>query len=153
MGINISSVVFEEGGKIPQKHTCDDENISPPLQWSTLPEHTISFVIICEDPDVYQGTFTHWILFNIPADIQELPAAIGNEGRLANGAIQGKNDFGYTGYGGPCPPEGEEHRYIFRIYALDTTLDLNPGATKQELKNAMWERVLDEGELMGIYGR
>ncbi|MGZ7095332.1 MAG: YbhB/YbcL family Raf kinase inhibitor-like protein [Methanobacterium sp.] len=153
MGINIRSEVFNEGDKIPQKHTCDDANISPPLHWITIPEHTISQVIICEDADSTPGAFTHWILFNIPADIQKIPAAIPNEGKLANGAVQGKNDFGYIGYGGPCPPEGQEHRYYFKIYALDTTLNLNPGVTMEELKNAMWGKVLDEGKLMGRYGR
>ncbi|MGZ7067090.1 MAG: YbhB/YbcL family Raf kinase inhibitor-like protein, partial [Methanobacterium sp.] len=79
--------------------------------------------------------------------------AIPNEGKLASGAFQGKNDLGYIGYGGPCPPEGQEHRYYFKIYALDTTLNLNPGVTMEELKNAMWGKVLDEGKLMGRYGR
>jgi Raf kinase inhibitor-like YbhB/YbcL family protein len=153
MTIRIISDVFEYGALIPETHTCDDINISPPLSWSTLPEHTISFTIICEDPDAPRGTFTHWIIFNIPANVHELPKAVKKEERLENNAIQGINDFGYIGYGGPCPPEGPEHRFYFRIYALDSTLNLNPGVRRQDLMDAMWGRVLDEGELMGKYGR
>ncbi len=153
MGINLKSDVFEEGGIIPTKHTCDDINISPPLRWDSLPERTISFAILCEDPDVSIGTWTHWIIFNIPPSVMELSGGIKNKEKLENGIIQGINDFGYAGYGGPCPPEGEEHRYYFRIYALDTTLNLNPGAKRDEFLRALDENVLDEGQLMGIYGR
>ena len=153
MTINIKSNVFEYDALIPETHTCDDINVSPPLYWNTIPEHTISFTIICEDPDAPMGTFTHWIIFNIPSNVKKLPNGVKKEERLENGTIQGLNDFGYIGYGGPCPPEGPEHKYYFRIYALDTTLNLNPGATKEELMNAMWGKVLDEGELMGKYGR
>ena len=153
MGINLISDVFDDGDIIPSKHTCDDKNISPPLRWDLLPEHTLSFAILCEDPDAPMGTWTHWIIFNIPPNVMELSAGIKNEEKLPNGIEQGINDFGYAGYGGPCPPEGGEHRYFFRIYALDTTLNIGPGAKRNEFLRALNENVLDEGQLMGIYGR
>ena len=153
MGINLISDVFDEGEMIPARHTCDDINVSPPLRWDSLPERTISFAILCEDPDAPMGTWTHWIIFNIPPDIMELSAEIKKEEKLEKGMIQGINDFGYAGYGGPCPPEGEKHRYFFRIYALDTTLNIGPGAKRKEFLKALNENVLDEGQLMGIYGR
>lgn len=153
MGINLISDVFDEGEMIPTRHTCDDINVSPPLRWDSLPERTISFAILCEDPDAPMGTWTHWIIFNIPPDVMELSAEIKNEENLERGMIQGINDFGYAGYGGPCPPEGEKHRYFFRIYALDTTLNIGPGAKREEFLKALNENVLDEGQLMGIYGR
>ena len=153
MGINLISDVFDEGEMIPARHTCDDINVSPPLRWDSLPERTISFAILCEDPDAPMGTWTHWIIFNIPPDIMELSAEIKKEEKLEKGMIQGINDFGYAGYGGPCPPEGEKHRYFFRIYALDTTLNIGPGAKREEFLKALNENVLDEGQLMGIYGR
>jgi len=153
MEINLMSDVFEEGDIIPTMHTCDDKNISPPLRWDSLPERTMSFAILCEDPDAPRGTWTHWIIFNILPSVMELSAGIKNEEKLSNGMTQGINDFGYAGYGGPCPPEGEKHRYFFRIYALDTTLNLSPGANRKEFLRALNENVLDEGQLMGIYGR
>lgn len=153
MGITLMSDVFDEGTIIPTKHTCDDANISPPLRWDSLPEHTISFAILCEDPDAPLGTWTHWIIFNIPPDTLELPEKIENKEHLERGMIQGINDSGYAGYGGPCPPEGEKHRYFFRIYALDTTLNIGPGVKREEFLRALNENVLDEGQLMGIYKR
>jgi len=153
MGITIRSDVFDEGNIIPEKYTCDDVNTSPQLRWDTLPERTISFAILCEDPDAPMGTWTHWIIFNIPPNIMELQSGIRKEEKLENGIIQGINDFGYPGYGGPCPPSGPAHRYFFRIYALDTTLNLGPGVKREEFLKALDENVLDEGHLMGIYKR
>ena len=153
MGINLMSDVFEEGDIIPTRHTCDDINISPPLRWDSLPERTMSFAILCEDPDAPLGTWTHWIIFNIPPDVMELSAELEKKEHLEKGITQGINDFGYAGYGGPCPPEGEEHRYFFRIYALDTTLNLGPEVKREEFSRALDANVLDEGQLMGIYGR
>ena len=153
MGINLMSDVFEEGDIIPTRHTCDDVNISPPLRWDTLPERTMSFAILCEDPDAPLGTWTHWIIFNISPDVMELSAELEKKEHLERGMTQGINDFGYAGYGGPCPPEGEEHRYFFRIYALDTTLNPGPAVKREEFLRALNENVLDEGQLMGKYGR
>lgn len=150
--INIESDAFVEGGNIPEKYTCDGINISPPLKWNTIPEHTISFAIICEDPDAPRGIYTHWIIYNIPPNIMELPENVEKKENLENGIIQGLNDSGFPGYGGPCPP-GEEHRYFFRIYALDKTLNLTPPVKRDDFLKALNENILDEGQLMGKYRR
>jgi Raf kinase inhibitor-like YbhB/YbcL family protein len=153
MGIKIISEVFDEGNMIPETYTCDNINISPSLRWDTLPERTISFAILCEDPDAPVGIWTHWIVFNIPPNVMELPAGLKKEEKLENGITQGINDFGYAGYGGPCPPSGPAHRYFFRIYALDTTLNLGPRVKRDEFLKALNENILDEGHLMGLYKR
>jgi len=153
MVIKLMSDAFDENGSIPPRYTCDDENISPPLHWDTLPEHTISLAIICEDPDAPGGIFTHWIISNLTSDIMNLEAGIKKEGMLENGAVQGVNDFGFLGYGGPCNPGGTEHRFVFKIYALDTTLNLNPGFKRGEFLRALNQNILDEGQLIGLYRR
>lgn len=148
--MELKSSAFENQGLIPAKYTCDAENISPPLTWSGQPEGTKNFALICDDPDAPAGTWTHWVLFNLPATVIELPENIPATETLDNGAKQGKNGFGNLGYGGPCPPSGTHH-YSFRIYALDTELDLNPGATKDQLVSAMAGYILAQGELVGKY--
>lgn len=150
--MRIFSLAFDDNGMIPAEFTCDDADISPPLDWDAAPDGTISFTIICEDPDAPAGTWTHWVIFNLPAGMKGLEGGITNEKVLDNGAIQGVNDFGRIGYGGPCPPGGT-HRYYFKIYALDRKLDLRIGATKKELLEAMQGHVLGEGQLMGRYRR
>ncbi len=152
MEIKITTRAFEPGGKIPGKYTCDGLDVSPPLAWTSVPEGTKTFALICDDPDAPMGTWVHWVLFNLPADIQELPENIPPERELESGAKQGMNDFRKIGYGGPCPPGGT-HRYYFKIYALDTELDLEVGATKRELLKAMEGHILAEGQLMGRYER
>lgn len=151
--INIGSNAFVDGDEIPEKYTCNVMDISPPLHWDTFPEHTISFAILCEDPDDPTGTFTHWIVFNIPSDVKELPENLEKKEKLENGIIQGVNDFGFIGYGGPCPPKGPAHRYFFRIYALDKTLNLSPPVKRNEFLRALNENILDEGHLIGKYMR
>jgi len=152
MEIKITTRAFVPGGKIPGKYTCDGLDVSPPLAWTSVPEGTKTFAIICDDPDAPMGTWVHWVLFNLPADIQELPENIPPERELESGAKQGMNDFRKIGYGGPCPPGGT-HRYYFKLYALDTELDLEVGATKRELLKAMEGHILAEGQLMGRYER
>ena len=152
MSIQLTSAAFKEGGMIPEKYTCDGEDISPPLQWSGIPDGTQSIALICDDPDAPMGTWVHWVLFNIPADTKELPENIPPDRILENGAKHGMSDFRRLGYGGPCPPGGT-HRYFFKIYALDIEIGLEPGATKPELLNAMEGHILDEGQLMGKYSR
>jgi Raf kinase inhibitor-like YbhB/YbcL family protein len=151
--IIIGSDAFEDGEKIPEKYTCDGMSISPPLRWDTLPEHTISFAILCEDPDAPGETFTHWIIFNIPTNVMELPTDVEKKEKLENGAIQGINSTGYAGYTGPCPPEGPAHRYFFRIYALDKKLNLSPPVKRNDFLKALNENILDEGQLMAKYSR
>ena len=150
--MDITSSAFNEGAMIPEKYTCDGPNISPPLKWSDAPEETKSFAIICEDPDAPSGIWVHWVLFNLPVNVKELPENIPAIGKLSNGAKQGKNDFGKIGYGGPCPPGGT-HRYFFQVYALTKELDLEAGISKSELISAMEGNILSEGQIMGKYQR
>jgi Raf kinase inhibitor-like YbhB/YbcL family protein len=152
MSIQLTSGAFEQGGMIPQKYTCDGEDVSPAVQWSGIPDDTQSIALICDDPDAPAGTWVHWVLFNIPAGKTELPENIPGDRILENGAKHGMNDFRRLGYGGPRPPGGT-HRYFFKIYALDIEIGLEPGATKTELLKAMEGHILDEGQLMGKYAR
>lgn len=152
MDIRLTSTAFAEGGIIPRKYTCDGADVSPPLAWDNVPDGTKSFALICDDPDAPMGTWVHWVLFNLPADVRSLPEAVPPDKELSNGARQGTNDFRKIGYGGPCPPRGT-HRYYFKLYALDTTLDLPAGSSKAQLLKAMEGHVLAEGQLMGKYGR
>lgn len=153
MKMQLSSTAFEEGQMIPKKFTGDDEDASPSLKWNDPPEGTKSFALICDDPDAPRGTWVHWVLFNLPGDARSLDEATPTNRELSSGARQGKNDFGNLGYGGPAPPKGKPHRYFFKLYALDTTLNLPAGATKQMVVDAMKGHVLAEGELMGKYQR
>jgi len=150
--MEIKSSAFKEGAIIPRKYTCDNIDISPPLEWSQVPDGTKTFALICDDPDAPMGTWVHWVLFNLPGNILELSENVPKLEVLKNGARQGKNDFGKIGYGGPCPPSGT-HRYYFKIYALDKELDSKPGITKKELLKAMEGHILAEGQLMGRYKR
>ncbi|MFQ6084314.1 MAG: YbhB/YbcL family Raf kinase inhibitor-like protein [Candidatus Aminicenantia bacterium] len=152
MEIEIKSTAFDEGDMIPKQYTCDGEDVSPPLSWTSVPEGTKSLALICDDPDAPMGTWVHWVLFNLPPNIKELPENIPPQKTLANGAKQGTNDFRKIGYGGPCPPGGT-HRYYFKLYALDTEIDLEPGITKAQLLEAMEGHILAEGQLMGKYKR
>jgi len=152
MDIKIKSPAFVPGGKIPGKYTCDGMDISPPLGWTSGPGGTKTFALICDDPDAPMGTWVHWVLFNLPADIIELRENVLPERELESGAKQGMNDFRKIGYGGPCPPGGT-HRYYFKLYALDTEINLEAGATKSELLKAMEDHILAEGQLMGKYER
>ncbi|UJS17345.1 MAG: YbhB/YbcL family Raf kinase inhibitor-like protein [Candidatus Jettenia sp.] len=152
MKIEIKSPAFEEGGMIPQKYTCDGEDISPPLSWNSVPNGTKSLALICDDPDAPMGTWVHWVLFNLPANIQGLPENRPHQKTFENGAKQGITDFKKIGYGGPCPPSGT-HRYYFKLYALDTEINLDAGITKQQLLKAMEGHIIAEGQLMGKYKR
>ncbi|MCF6159061.1 MAG: YbhB/YbcL family Raf kinase inhibitor-like protein [wastewater metagenome] len=152
MGIQVKSSAFEEGGMIPKKYTCDGQDISPPLSWSAVPDGTKSIALISDDPDAPMGTWVHWVLFNLPADVRELSENIPPEKVLENGAKQGTTDFKKIGYGGPCPPSGT-HRYFFKLYALDTEINLDAGITKKQLLGAMEGHILAEGQLIGKYSR
>ena len=145
--MELFSPAFENGETIPTKYTCDGTDVSPPLNFSGTPENAESLVLIMYDPDAPSGTFTHWLVWNIPVAIKGF-----SEGEKIV-YPQGTNDFGVTSYRGPCPPSGATHRYFFKIYALDTKLDLKPGATREQLENAMSGHILAEGQLMGTYSR
>jgi Raf kinase inhibitor-like YbhB/YbcL family protein len=153
MSIEISSPAFAEGATIPRRHTADGDDTSPPLRWSGAPADTARLALVCEDPDAPRGTWTHWVAYNLPAGLRELPEGVPAEAELADGTRQGKNDFGALGYGGPAPPRGKPHRYYFKLYALDAPLALAAGATRAELLAALQGHVLDEGHLMGRYAR
>ena len=152
LGIEVTSTAFAEGSDIPARFTCDDADVSPPLQWTGVPQETKSLALIVDDPDA-RGTWVHWVMYAIPNTTGELPEAVPDDDVTAQGARQGKNDFGRVGYGGPCPPRGAPHRYFFKVYALDAMLDLEAGAKKEDLLRAMEGKVLAEGRLMGRYER
>jgi Raf kinase inhibitor-like YbhB/YbcL family protein len=153
MTIQIKSTAFSEGEPIPVKHTCDGDDSSPPLTFSNIPPGAKSLVLICEDPDAPSGTFTHWILYDLPATVTELSGGVSTDETLSNSARQGKNDFKRVGYGGPCPPPNGPHHYFFRLYALDVALEVQPKATKDQITRAMEGHILGEGYLMGTYKR
>ncbi|MFB3815446.1 MAG: YbhB/YbcL family Raf kinase inhibitor-like protein [Terriglobales bacterium] len=140
---------FQPGGEIPAKYTCSGADVAPALRWSGAPAGTKSFALIMDDPDAPSGTFTHWVLYGIPAQTTQLAEGA----KLPSSAAQGVNGFRRTGYGGPCPPPGKPHRYFFKLFALDTPLSLKASATKQELEQAMKGHVLGQAELMGTFRR
>lgn len=151
MKMQITSTAFAEGRPIPQKYTAQGEDVSPPLQWTGAPPQTKSFALICEDPDAPMGTFTHWVIFNLPAAATGLPENVAKTGSLPDGSKQGQNSFRNIGYNGPAPPRGKPHRYFFKVYALDAMLTLDAGAGKGDLLDAMNGHVLATGQLMGTY--
>jgi len=153
MTLSLSSIAFQDGERIPVKYTCEGQDISPPLMWSEPPQGTQSLALIVDDPDAPGGVFTHWVLFNILPDSRQLPEAIPTQAQLSSGALQGKNDFGRIGYGGPCPPPGRPHRYRFTLYALDRVLDLKAGVSKKQVVGAMQGHILAQGQLTGTYQR
>jgi hypothetical protein len=146
--MEIKSPAFAQGEIIPKMYTCDGADISPPLEWTSAPEGTKSLALICDDPDAPMGTRVHWVVYDLPRSITKLPENIPPERILSGGGKQGTNDFPKIGYGGPCPPRGT-HRYYFKLYALDTTVNLDPGATKKQLLKAMKGHILFESQLMG----
>jgi Raf kinase inhibitor-like YbhB/YbcL family protein len=149
----LTSSAFIAGGTIPTVHTCDDQDVSPPLAWRGAPEGTVSLALICDDPDAPRGTWVHWVLYDIAPTVSELEAGVPAAGTPFGGARHGITDFGNLGYGGPCPPPGPAHRYFFRLLALDLKLGLPPGATRKQVLEAAEGHTLARAELMGRYGR
>ncbi len=152
MAIKITSSVFNEGEPIPVRYSCNDINVSPPLEWEDVPEGTESIALLLDDPDAPRGNFNHWIIFDLPAVTRSLPEHVKGRELMDDGSKHGSNDYGLPGYGGPCPPKGT-HRYLFKIYALDKKLDLPPLIERDELLRAMEDHILDRGELMGVFTR
>src|SRR5574337_381410 len=150
--MKLESQAFQAGHLIPPQYTCDGQDISPPLSWSDPPTGTTSFVLISDDPDAPMGTWVHWVIWNIPASARALEQNLPKTASLPNGAKQGTTDFHRVGYGGPCPPSGT-HRYFFKLYALDTTLNLPSSTTKKDLEKAIQSHILAQTELMGKYRR
>jgi Raf kinase inhibitor-like YbhB/YbcL family protein len=152
MTISVSSSAFEALQAIPARYTCDGGDISPPLAWRGLPEHTRSIALIVDDPDAPAGDWVHWVCYDIPPTVAGLAENMPRADSLPVGGRQGVNDFKRKGYGGPCPPSGT-HRYVFKVYALDRVLELGPGKSKKQLLSAMQGHILAQGELVGTYAR
>ena len=150
---SLTSQGFQEGENIPIKYTCDGDDKTPPLSWEAPPDNTKSMALILDDPDAPGGVFTHWVLFNLSSDVRSLPEGVPKLDRLENGGIQGVNDFDEIGYNGPCPPPGKPHTYRFILYALDTELNLSPGATKDEVIKAMEGHIVEKTGLNGEYSK
>ena len=148
----LSCPVIADGAAIPAAYTCEGRDVSPALAWAEPPAGTQSFALISDDPDAPGKTWVHWVVYNLPASTRKLPEAFPAKPELPDGTRQGTTDFGRTGYGGPCPPSGT-HRYYFKLYALDTTLALPPGATKRQVEAAMQNHILAQAQLMGTYRR
>ena len=143
--MTIESNSFKNNSPVPERYTCDGENINPHLRFADVPTKAASLALIMEDPDAPGKTFVHWLIWNIAPDTREIA-----EGAVLMNATSGTTDFGETGYGGPCPPSGVHH-YFFRLYALDAILDLGPNATRADLEQAMQGHILDSAELIGTY--
>ncbi|MEO5951366.1 MAG: YbhB/YbcL family Raf kinase inhibitor-like protein, partial [Chloroflexia bacterium] len=147
--IPVTSSAFKANQPIPQKYACNGDNVSPPLQWGdTLPD-TKSFALIMDDPDA-PNTYVHWVVYGLPSTARSLPENVPPDVEIAGGGKQGSNGSGKSAYGGPCPPSGAHH-YFFKLYALDTMLDLPAGSTKSQLEQAMKGHILAYGELVGLY--
>lgn len=151
--MDLESPAFQEGQTIPTRHTCEGEDLSPPLRWSGVPDGTGSLALVVDDPDAPAGTWVHWVLYGIPPEPDQLSEGIPAAETAPHGARQGRNDFQRLGYGGPCPPPNSAHRYRFQLYALDAEPDLEPGATKRQLLESIEGRVLAGARLTGIYRR
>ncbi len=152
MPLQIQSRAFKNGELIPSHYTADGDDVSPPLHWTNVPEGTKSFVLICDDPDASGEPFCHWVIYNIPSNTLDLKEAFPSFNSLPDGTKQGINDFGGVGYRGPAPPSGV-HRYFFKLYALNTVLDLPAGIKKAQLEKTMARRIVGEAQLMGKYQR
>jgi len=150
--LDVISTAFGNAKSMSDKYTCDDVDMSPPLEWKNAPAGTKSFAVICETPDAPMGNWVQWVIYDIPGDMTNLPQSVAKTGQVDFGAKQGKNDFDQVGYSGPCLPAGE-HRFFFRVYALDSVTNLKEGVRKEELVEAMKGHILAEGALMGIYAR
>jgi Raf kinase inhibitor-like YbhB/YbcL family protein len=151
----ITSPAFSDGGPIPRAHTCDGADMSPPLTITGVPDGTAELALIVDDPDAPAGTWVHWVLYKLPATTSSLAPGFPKEPETAkpSPARQGTNDFRRIGWGGPCPPRGPAHRYLFTLYALSTALTVPPAATKAALLAAMKGKVTAEARLVGRYGR
>lgn len=153
MSLTLKATAFAYGGEIPKKYTCSGADLSPALDWNGVSPAAQSLTLIVDDPDAPRGTWTHWLIWNIPAHLTALPEGVPVQEILENGACQGTNDFQRIGYGGPCPPPGKAHRYFFKLYALKAALQLKSGAGRKELERAMKGLVLSQAVWMGTYRR
>lgn len=151
--MQLTSAAFRPNDRIPDRYARDGGDESPPLKWSDLPPDTKALSLLVEDPDAPNGSFTHWLLWNIPVTREGLDENVEHRGWFSDEARQGNNDFDEEGWSGPRPPKGETHRYVFHLYALDEPLEVKDGATRREVESAMKGHVLDEATLIGKYSR
>ena len=151
--MQLTSSAFASGARLPERHACTGAGVSPPLAWAYLPAETVSLALIVDDPNAPGGVFAHWVVYDLPPMPGRLEEGAGAEEPGPPGAIQGRNDYGRLGYGAPCPPRGEAHTYFFRLYALDTRLDLPPGATRAQVLDAMRGQILAQTEMQAEYRR
>jgi Raf kinase inhibitor-like YbhB/YbcL family protein len=153
MSLQVESPAFHHGDDIPTRFTCSGPNISPAITWQSPPANTRSFALIVSDPDAPVSTFIHWIIYNLPPESRNLPEGVPTQEHLPDGSAQGQNDNETIGYWGPCPPGNSPHRYLFTLYALDSTLNLPPKAEEKQIAAAMKGHILAAGQLMGRYHR
>ena len=154
--MDIKSAAFEANGDIPKKYTCKGADVSPPLVWEGVPAGAKSLALICDDPDAPVGVWVHWVLYGLSPQLKGLPEGVAKTESVVvekSSAMQGLNDFGRAGYGGPCPPPGAPHRYFFKLYALDAAPRLHPKASKAQLLKAMEGHILGQAELVGRFAR
>jgi Raf kinase inhibitor-like YbhB/YbcL family protein len=149
----LTSSAFAQGAEIPAQFTCKGADTSPDLEWQGAPAQVAVFALITDDPDAPDGTWVHWVAWNLPPSAHSLPAGVPKQPELNDGTRQGRNDFQRVGYNGPCPPPGKPHRYFFRLYALNRKVDLAPGATRAELDAAIKNYIVAEAEYMGTFQR
>lgn len=153
VALKLQSPAFAAGTTIPRAYTCADADKSPPLIWQDVPQSARTLALIVDDPDAPGGVWVHWVLYNLPARIERLDEGVEKTATLPNGASQGVNDFGKTGYNGPCPPPGRVHHYRFRFFALDSELSLRPGARATDLEAAAKDHTVATTELVGTFER
>lgn len=153
MTITLQSSAFRDGEMIPPKHTCDGNDVSPPLSWLDVPSQSESLALIFEDIDSVAGVWSHWVVYDMPSELDGLAEGIPPTDSLAVGGVHGTNGFGNLGYGGPCPSDGKTHRYVLQLYALDTELGLGPGATREQVLSRIEGHVIERVELLGRYQR
>ncbi|WP_188681429.1 YbhB/YbcL family Raf kinase inhibitor-like protein [Thermogymnomonas acidicola] len=153
MTFNIDIPAVKYGQKIDPKYTCRGQDINPQVKWVDPPQSAKSFVLVMEDPDAPRGTFVHWVLYNIPQGISEVPEGLQKEEHLPNGWVQGKNDFGRTGYGGPCPPGRSTHRYFVYLYAVNRMPDLQPGLLKAQVMKEIERYIVKQVSFMFRFGQ
>jgi Raf kinase inhibitor-like YbhB/YbcL family protein len=153
MEMKITSAAFIDGARIPKKYSCEGQDISPPLNWTGVPQNAKSLALICDDPDAPAGIWTHWVLWNMPPSTPSLPEGVPTDAMLPGGIKQGQNSWPTTGYKGPCPPPGKAHGYQFKLFALDSELNLPDKADKAALETAMKGHILAQARIIGTYGR
>jgi len=151
--LTLTSPAFREGEPIPARHACTGANLSPELNWSNPPEGVAAWALVCHDPDAPVGDWVHWVIYDLPGQTQALPEGMPDSPELENGARQGRTDFGRPGYGGPCPPPGKPHRYLFELYALKEPTGLGAGATRDQLLTAIRDKIISQAVLTGNFKR